>query len=227
MKNEIILSKEATSAVVRSVLSGPNCCTNRVDRLREYLKPKKETSLSELSLDLENGPVSFLVAYAVLNRKSILEISDVVNAYCFGHINMVRATEQIFKEQGISDPYFLELQERGFCIKNDMLPEYLYSCIGKTGQITARNGSLTTVKSGQCVLENVLLDEGSITDFVVIHFATVLSMISKKEAHAIQKLQRNNKWFLELETSLSRKRINYAQFCEGDLTRFTLDRIHL
>lgn len=226
MSKQIVLSNQAAYAVMRSVLTGPNCQTTG-DMSPFMFSEKEAVNLSSLAKNFDEGPDSFLSVYAVLHKKRHLDVLDVVKAYCLDHIVMVQVADSIFVSRGSADPYFSKLLERGFSLTEGSLPAYLYSCIGKPGRVELMKDGFAKVVTHNCMISGVVLPEGvKKGDWVAMHFATAITVLSKNEASEIELLQKQNDWFSDLTRKIPGE-INYRNFCDRDLSTYAADRCRL
>ncbi len=222
MKIRITLSKEAVRAVVRSVLTGPNCRAN--DSLQKLLGVEKTIDLGQIAQHLENGPDTFLVWYAVSTQRRHLGALDIAKAYSLHHIEMVRAAHEIYRSKGFEDDYFMQLRARGYIVRPEDTARYFYSCCGKPAKIIHKGSKTAVVEFNGATLEGVVLPPNFESDWAVVHFATAISEISRKDAENIQQLQQNNPWFAGISRKVSK--IDYENFCGGNLTSYVLSKIH-
>lgn len=222
MKLRVTLSPDAVRAVVRSVSTGPNCQAN--DGLQSLLAIKRTVDLAQIAQYLENGPDTFLVWYAVSTQKRHLDALDISKAYCLHHIEMVRAANEVYRTKGLKDDYFKHLRSRGFAISPTDISGYFFSCCGKPAKVIRHKDNLAKVESGRATLEGVVIPPNFESPWVVVHFATAISEISQKDAENIQELQQNNPWFAGISRKVSK--IDYKNFCGGDLTSYVLSKIH-
>lgn len=227
MKTDIILSGGAVRAVVRSVLSGPNCIVHNRIGLSRFLDQETDLALSDVAKYLDNGPDSFLIIYAVTHQKRYLEASDVVQAYALDHIMMVRVGERKFlEENGNEGEYFKPLVTRKFRIEDDRLPDYLYSCLGKVGKIVERNGRICSVQTGDCFLRGIVVPDNLTSEYVAIHFATAISEVAFDEYKSVKERQMDSPWVKGLVGQISSE-IDYANFPGGNLTDFAQKNLRL
>ncbi len=223
MKLKLTLSGKATQAVVRSVLTGPNCAS-RGDGLKQFLSVTEQVDLANIAKYFENGPDTFLVWYAVSTGKDHLEDLDIVKAYCLYHLQMVQVAQVIYCERGQDDDYFRPLRERGFVIKPKDILSYCFSCCGKAARVIKRNGKLGEVAIGDKVIKGVVIPSRLKSDWVAIHFATAIADLTEKEAADLTRLQFDNPWLVEISKMV--QTIDYSNFCGGNLTSYVQTKIH-
>lgn len=225
---ERFLTYEALRAIVYSVWTAPNCKVPEGFSPREILHEKKMFPFSYLydHFDRVYGPATFLYAYASGHKIKYLSALDVAQAYSLGHIDMVKAAELAFLNNGKDDPYFEKLKSRGYLLNKPELSKYLFSCVGKPGEIIDFRGGLATVKTRYCLLRGVVIPPEVNGTSVIVHFATAIVSIPRAEAKSIEKIQSQNIWLGGLARLIPHE-IDYRCFCDKDLAYDTTLKVKM
>lgn len=222
------LTYEAIRAIVYSVWTGPNCSIREGFSPRKMLHEKEMVPFSFLyeHFDRVSGPATFFLDYAITHKIKHLNVLDVARVYALEHITMVRAAELAFLNNGKDDLYFEKLKSRGYILNKIDLPKYLFSCVGKPGEIVGFSGGYATVQTRHCRLRGVVIPPEVNGTHVIVHFATAIASIPKKETEEIEKSQFENGWFGNLFKKLPDE-IDYRYFLGRDLTHDTTLRIKM
>lgn len=247
-----ILTAEAARAFTRLVLGGVRC--NPKDGFEKYLNANGDVPLKELGSFFDSNssitPVMFLAGYAINRQISQpLTPTDIARAYCVDHIPIVEAIEKILLRNGYEDEYFDSMRSRdfppphlglGLDSKRLALGSklYLVSCIAKVGRVIKiverenhhRVRVFCPYSPADVDISNVItlmkVVEG---DYIVIHFASGFTTISKESALKIIKEQQSNEWFSELlriiGASSILRRMDLTDWFGKDLTTWTKDRL--
>ncbi|GAG18787.1 unnamed protein product, partial [marine sediment metagenome] len=121
--------------------------------------------------------------------------------------------------------YFEDLIARGFELKDEDLPGYLFSCVGKVAEM---KGDLATVMIGQrsIRLKGIVVPRGiDKSKPVAIHFAVAFSNVSDELAEEISAQQAKHSWFRQIVEQVPTE-IDYSDWCGSDLSQYTKKQIH-
>lgn len=126
----------------------------------------------------------------------------------------------------MDDPYFEKLKSRGYLLNKPELSKYLFSCVGKPGEIIDFRGGLATVKTRYCLLRGVVIPPEVNGTSVIVHFATAIVSLPRAEAKSIEKIQSENIWFGGLARLIPHE-IDYRCFCDKDLAYDTTLKVKM